>query len=158
MRILVVEDDQAIRIFLERALTQAGYVTDAAATAAEAESMASAGVYDACIIDLGLPDADGLVTFTICRVGPGVEFTVEDNGGGFPQEVTDNMFQRRAKGKQSTGHGLGLAFVDSVLRAHDGRVTAGRSSSGGAKLQFTLPAMAAAPAIADADRREVAHS
>jgi signal transduction histidine kinase len=49
------------------------------------------------------------------------------------------LFERRVKGKDSNGHGLGLAFVDAVARAHGGAVAAGNRESGGARLVITLP-------------------
>jgi two-component system copper resistance phosphate regulon response regulator CusR len=67
MRLLLVEDDRAIREFLERALTEAGYQIDAAANATTAEGMAREGVHDAFVIDLGLPDGDGLDLIRRCR-------------------------------------------------------------------------------------------
>src|SRR5579871_3559086 len=60
MRLLVVEDDISIQQFLKRALTEAGYLVDAASTAKAGETMALEGIHDAFIIDLGLPDMDGL--------------------------------------------------------------------------------------------------
>ena len=50
--------------------------------------------------------------------------TVEDDGPGFAPEVSPHLFERRVKGRESSGHGLGLAFVDAVVRAHGGTVTA----------------------------------
>ena len=67
MRLLLVEDDKAIREFLERALTEAAYHVDTAANAATAEQLAVEGVHDALIIDLGLPDRDGLDLIRRCR-------------------------------------------------------------------------------------------
>src|SRR5580704_2347425 len=67
MRLLVVEDDISIQLFLKRALTEAGYQVDAASTAKAAESMALEGIHDAFIIDLGLPDLDGLDLIARCR-------------------------------------------------------------------------------------------
>jgi signal transduction histidine kinase len=43
------------------------------------------------------------------------------------------------KGKESSGHGLGLAFVEAVVRAHGGTVSAGNRAEGGARLTITLP-------------------
>lgn len=60
MRLLVVEDDSTIREFLGRALTEAGYRVDACSQAAEAEALAVEGLHDAMIVDLALPDRDGL--------------------------------------------------------------------------------------------------
>jgi DNA-binding response OmpR family regulator len=67
MRLLVVEDDISIQLFLNRALTEAGYKVDAASTARAGESMALDGIHDALIIDLGLPDLDGLDLIARCR-------------------------------------------------------------------------------------------
>jgi two-component system response regulator TctD len=60
MRILVVEDSSRLRSLLTECLLKAGYVPDAVATAAEFEQYAAAGGYTAYVIDLGLPDLDGI--------------------------------------------------------------------------------------------------
>ncbi|HXX36991.1 MAG TPA: response regulator [bacterium] len=59
-RILVVDDEQAIRRFLNLSLAGHGYQIFEASTAREA--LASVGVVrpDVIILDLGLPDADGI--------------------------------------------------------------------------------------------------
>ena len=67
MRLLVVEDDLAIRDFLERALTEAGYQVDAASNAKAGEAIALEGIHTAFIVDLGLPDMDGLDLIARCR-------------------------------------------------------------------------------------------
>jgi two-component system copper resistance phosphate regulon response regulator CusR len=67
VRLLLVEDDSAIRTFLDRALTEAGYQVDTAADAARAETRALEGIHDGFIIDLGLPDGDGLDLIQRCR-------------------------------------------------------------------------------------------
>ena len=67
MRLLVVEDDAAILGFLERALVEAGYQVDTASNAKTAELKALEGIHDAFIIDLGLPDMDGLDLIARCR-------------------------------------------------------------------------------------------
>ena len=43
------------------------------------------------------------------------------------------------KGNTSDGHGLGLAFVDAVVRAHGGTVAASNREGGGARIAITLP-------------------
>ena len=60
MRLLVVEDDLAIREFLDRALREAGYRVDSAANAKDAEQLGVEGIHDGLIVDLNLPDSDGL--------------------------------------------------------------------------------------------------
>jgi two-component system copper resistance phosphate regulon response regulator CusR len=67
MRLLVVEDDLAIQSFLERALVNAGYWVDTATNAKTGELKALEGVHDGFIIDLGLPDMDGLDLIARCR-------------------------------------------------------------------------------------------
>jgi len=64
---------------------------------------------------------------------------LEDNGPGFDPEVLLLLFERRVKGHDSSGHGLGLAFVDAVARAHGGTVTVSNRESGGARISVTLP-------------------
>ncbi|HUD55534.1 MAG TPA: ATP-binding protein [Terracidiphilus sp.] len=64
---------------------------------------------------------------------------LEDDGPGFDPEVLLLLFERRVKGRDSNGHGLGLAFVDAVARAHGGTVTASNRESGGARISVTLP-------------------
>jgi len=67
MRLLLVEDDLHIQQFLNRALVEAGYRVDAAVNAKTAEALALEGVHDAFIVDLGLPDLDGLDLIARCR-------------------------------------------------------------------------------------------
>ena len=67
MRLLVVEDDSAILDFLKRGLTESGYQVDTAPNGKSAQSLAGEMVYDGFIIDLGLPDMDGLDLIARCR-------------------------------------------------------------------------------------------
>lgn len=60
MRLLVVEDDTTIREFVTRALVESGFGVDASSLGKQAEKMALEGVHDALIVDLTLPDMDGL--------------------------------------------------------------------------------------------------
>jgi two-component system copper resistance phosphate regulon response regulator CusR len=60
MRLLLVEDELEIQGFLRRSLTEAGYQVEAAADGKTAERLAIETAHDALIVDLGLPDQDGL--------------------------------------------------------------------------------------------------
>jgi len=73
------------------------------------------------------------------RRASSVTLTVEDNGPGFPAEILDEVFQRNTKGDNSRGHGLGLAFVEAVVRAHGGTVSASNPATGGARIRIDLP-------------------
>ena len=67
MRVLVIEDDAAIQDFLQRGLTEAGYVADPARTARDAERLVCEQEYAAIVLDLGLPDRDGFDLMTSLR-------------------------------------------------------------------------------------------
>ena len=69
MRLLLVEDHQAMREMMSAHLRQAGFVTDAVGRGDEAIAAASIGLYDAVILDLGLPDLDGLAVLRHLRTG-----------------------------------------------------------------------------------------
>jgi two-component system OmpR family response regulator len=60
VRVLVVEDEPLLANQLAAALTGAGYVVDRAADGARAEFLGQTESYDAVILDLGLPQIDGL--------------------------------------------------------------------------------------------------
>jgi signal transduction histidine kinase len=68
-----------------------------------------------------------------------VSLICEDDGPGFSNEVMAHLFERRVKGRESSGHGLGLAFIDAVARAHGGTVTACNLDGGGAQIEVKLP-------------------
>lgn len=59
MRVLVVEDEQALREQLAERLRGAGYAVDLAATAVDGEHIGLEYPLDAAIVDLGLPDRPG---------------------------------------------------------------------------------------------------
>jgi heavy metal response regulator len=67
MRILVVEDEKRIADFLSRGLESAGYAVDVAHDGARALDLAHAAEYDLAILDLGLPDMDGLTVLQKIR-------------------------------------------------------------------------------------------
>ena len=60
MRILVVEDDKDLNRQLCEALSEAGYVTDCAFDGEEGHFLGDTEPYDAVILDIGLPQMDGL--------------------------------------------------------------------------------------------------
>ncbi len=60
MRLLLVEDEVEIQGFLQRSLTEAGYQVQAAGDARTAERMTIESTHDVLVVDLGLPDEDGL--------------------------------------------------------------------------------------------------
>ncbi len=79
------------------------------------------------------------VTISLSSSEDSALLVVEDDGPGFESEVLSQIFERRVKGRNSTGHGLGLAFVEAVVRVHGGTIEASNGSEGGARLAITLP-------------------
>ena len=60
MRLLIVEDEPALARHLERGLREEGYAVDRAETLAEASELSFATDYDLAVLDLMLPDGNGL--------------------------------------------------------------------------------------------------
>jgi two-component system copper resistance phosphate regulon response regulator CusR len=60
MRVLVVEDEKRIADFLSRGLQSAGYAVDVVHRGSDAIERVHATEYDLIVLDLGLPDIDGL--------------------------------------------------------------------------------------------------
>jgi DNA-binding response OmpR family regulator len=74
MRILIAEDDRQLRASIARGLREASYSVDQAGSGAQAISLAAANAYDALVLDVVLPDTDGLA---VCR-------TLRDSGNRVP--------------------------------------------------------------------------
>src|SRR6478736_10125065 len=64
MRLLIIDDDRALRDALRRALSLAGYEVDTAAGAQQALAGIAACPPDALVLDIGMPGIDGL---ELCR-------------------------------------------------------------------------------------------
>lgn len=60
MRLLVVEDDPDLNRQLVSALEEAGYVVDSAKDGEEGHYLGDTEPYDAVVLDLGLPEMDGV--------------------------------------------------------------------------------------------------
>lgn len=62
MRILVVEDNPKMAHFIRQGLTEYGYAVDLASGGCDGEQMAASTPYDLVILDVMLPDQDGVQT------------------------------------------------------------------------------------------------
>src|SRR5246500_2229099 len=99
MRILVVEDEKRIADFLCRGLEGAGYAVDAAGDGAKALEHVHGTDYDLVILDLMLPDMDGLKVLERVRnrkLGPPVLILsarggVDDRVKGLEQGADDYL-------------------------------------------------------------------
>ena len=60
MRLLLVEDDELLRNSLHESLSQAGFAVDATGSVLTADQLAQQEDYRLIVLDIGLPDGDGL--------------------------------------------------------------------------------------------------
>lgn len=60
MRVLVVEDDKEIRAFIRSSLSIEGFAVQTAVSVSEAKAMLHNDLPDVMVLDLGLPDGDGI--------------------------------------------------------------------------------------------------
>jgi DNA-binding response OmpR family regulator len=60
MRLLIIEDETRIAEILRSALSRSGFAVDAVGRCGDARAALEVNPYDAVILDLGLPDGDGL--------------------------------------------------------------------------------------------------
>lgn len=75
LNILLVEDDPGIGRFLHRGLQAAGYDVEWQTLGRRAQARLSSGLFNAAILDLGLPDADGADLCREARAG-GVDLPI----------------------------------------------------------------------------------
>ncbi|MEU7501765.1 HAMP domain-containing sensor histidine kinase [Streptomyces griseofuscus] len=101
---------------------------------------------------------DGSVTVSAHREEDGrVRLTVRNSGQELDQEAVERAFEpfhrldiRTAGGNgRPAGHGLGLAIVRSIVRAHDGTLRAVPVRPGGLEVTVELPATAPAGALGE---------
>ncbi|BAL25762.1 response regulator transcription factor [Azoarcus sp. KH32C] len=83
MRILVVEDEAVLARQLAEAIGDAGYAVDVAGNGRDAEFMGQVEPFDAVVLDLGLPQMDGLTVLRQWRAAgramPVLILTARDN-------------------------------------------------------------------------------
>ena len=104
MRVLLVEDNHRLATIVAEALRGAGFAVDAVATAGDAEAAAGALQYDVIVLDLGLPDGDGLQVLQGLRAaGHGVPVLILTARDGLADRV----------------NGLNLGADDYVLKPFD---------------------------------------
>lgn len=69
MRLLLVEDSDRLRALVAETIREAGWRLDAVASLGEAEAALASAGYDLVLLDLGLPDGDGLDLVRAMRRG-----------------------------------------------------------------------------------------
>jgi DNA-binding response OmpR family regulator len=69
MRLLIVEDEARIAELVKAGLARAGFAVDVVRQCSDARVALSVTAYDAAVVDLGLPDGDGLDLLRELRTG-----------------------------------------------------------------------------------------
>jgi two-component system OmpR family response regulator len=69
VRLLIVEDERTLAAQLARGLTEAGYAVDGVHSGVDALHAGETGDYDAVVLDLGLPQIDGISILKKWRAG-----------------------------------------------------------------------------------------
>jgi two-component system OmpR family response regulator len=67
LRALLVEDDETMALLTRQVLEQEGFAVDVANTGNEAQTLAFVNEYDAIVLDLALPDRNGLTVLQALR-------------------------------------------------------------------------------------------
>jgi DNA-binding response OmpR family regulator len=88
MRLLLVEDNARLLTLTKAALARAGFAADGFATAADAEAALHSIAYSVMILDLGLPDEDGLTLLRRLRTsGDALPVLILTARGGIEERV-----------------------------------------------------------------------
>jgi C4-dicarboxylate-specific signal transduction histidine kinase len=83
--------------------------------------------------------ADRSVVVRTARTASTVEVSVRDAGPGLRADASELVFDPFYTTKPN-GMGMGLSIVRSIIRAHDGAISATNNPTGGATFHFELPA------------------
>jgi len=155
VRILIADDDRAVRDALRRALALGGYDVELAAGGQEALDAAANATHDAIVLDIGMPDVDGLeVCRRLRRAGDRVPIlmltardAVSDRIEGLdagaddylvkPFDVGELRARIRALLRRSNGVGDPTSLTFAELRLDEGRHGVAVGEDGFAELTRT---------------------
>jgi signal transduction histidine kinase len=89
--------------------------------------------------------AGGSITISARRAaadGPdagSVELAVRDTGAGISPDLLPHVFERFARGPDSSGTGLGLSIARGLVELHGGTIAAASPAGGGTEIRIVLP-------------------
>ncbi len=138
MRILIVEDDCSLARGMEASMLAAGFVLDRVSSGEEAIEIAASEPYNLIILDLGLPDMDGLEVLSTLRrkeiqtpililtARQDVDDRIEGLDRGADDYLTKPFHPRELQSRARALVRRGLGTYDPVLRV--GRLSLDRST------------------------------
>lgn len=112
MRALVVEDDQGIAEGLSDSLRQAGYAVEVRPTIGQAWSALVVESFDVMLLDLGLPDGDGMDLLTRVR-------RTSSSTGSLPHHDMPVLFMTARDGVFDRIDGLDSGADDFLVKPFD---------------------------------------
>jgi DNA-binding NtrC family response regulator len=120
--VLIVEDESELRGLVAESLVAVGFNVAQASDAAEALGLLEGFAYDAVVLDLQLPDGDGLDILAAARARyPDIRSVVLTGSGGIPEAVT--AMRRGAVDfftKPCSLTKLAVCVLDSIRRREEG--------------------------------------
>jgi two-component system OmpR family response regulator len=157
MRVLVVEDDAKIASFVTRGLKQAGYAVDHAPDGDTALALLDSTAYDAAIVDVMLPQLDGISLVKRARAARrelpvlflSAKGSVEDRVRGLQAGGDDYLTKPFAFSEL-------LARVQALIRRATAAPEATRLSAGDVSLDLVTREVTCAGAPVDLQPREFA--
>ncbi len=124
IRILLAEDDAAMRGYLERALSRSGYDVTSAATGVEAWAFAESGTFDLLLSDIVMPEMDGIELAQKAQALPNPPQVMFITGfAAVALQATEQVPDARLLSKPF--HLKDLVSQVDALFGRDGRVTGG---------------------------------
>ena len=125
MRLLLVEDDPLLAEGLVSQLEKSGFSVDSTASAQDALSLGEQEDYKACVLDLGLPDGNGLDVLKAWRANklglPVLILTARDNWQDKVNGLKAGADDYLAKPFQTEEL---IARLHAIMRRSEGRVNA----------------------------------
>ena len=95
-RVLIVDDEESIRVLASQVLTSFGYAPSTAASATEALSLLEEGAYDAIITDIRMPGMDGVALYhEVARRWPQLASRVLIMTGDVENEAVATLLRER---------------------------------------------------------------
>jgi signal transduction histidine kinase len=81
----------------------------------------------------------GKITLETRRNDGGIELTIQDTGGGIPEEIQKNVFDPFVTAGKRSGTGLGLAISKNIVEEHGGSITYNTKENEGTTFHVWLP-------------------